>query len=105
MLSDELAAHRVSQTGVEEVEMYGNELLMNNPSDQEIELRVRKKEKRADFSPKYCLTGNPSLGRPKPVNLSLVRESGRTAKNGFKWSTESAPERKRWAGRGASNCR
>jgi hypothetical protein len=35
---------RVSGAGTEEVEMYGNELLMDNPSDQMIEVRVCKRE-------------------------------------------------------------
>jgi len=35
---------RVSQTGVEEVEMYGNELLIDNPLDQLMEICVCKRE-------------------------------------------------------------
>lgn len=38
---------RISAEGVEEVEMYGNELLLDNPSDQAIEVRIRKREDQA----------------------------------------------------------
>ncbi len=34
---------RVSGTGVEEIEMYGSELFVDNPSDRAIEVRIRKR--------------------------------------------------------------
>ena len=34
---------------MEEVEMYGNELLIDNPSGQSIDVRVRKRESQADL--------------------------------------------------------
>jgi hypothetical protein len=40
---------RVSGAGVEEVEMYGNELLIYNSSDQVLEVGVRKREAQADL--------------------------------------------------------
>jgi hypothetical protein len=39
---------RASGDGVEEVEMYGTELLIDNPSEQVIDVRIRKKEDQAD---------------------------------------------------------
>ncbi len=51
--------HRVSRAGVEEVEMYGNELLIDNPSDQEIELRVHKRESHADLVAEILSDGEP----------------------------------------------
>lgn len=39
---------RISAEGVEEVEMYGNELLVDNPSEQAIQVWVRKREAQAD---------------------------------------------------------
>jgi hypothetical protein len=40
---------RTKQAGVEKVEMYGNELLLDNPSDQETEVRVRKFEEESEL--------------------------------------------------------
>ena len=39
---------RFARTGVEEVEMYGNELVIDNPSNEVIEVCVRKRENQAD---------------------------------------------------------
>ena len=40
---------RVNEVGAEEVEMYGNELLIGNPSDQVINVSVRKRENDVDL--------------------------------------------------------
>jgi hypothetical protein len=40
--------HRANGVGTEEVEMYGNELLIHNPLDQPINVHVRKRETAAD---------------------------------------------------------
>lgn len=40
---------RVNRVGVEEVEMYGNELLIDNPSEQVISVLIRKRENEADL--------------------------------------------------------
>ena len=40
---------RVIGVGAEEVEMYGNELLIHNPLDQAINVHVRKRETAADL--------------------------------------------------------
>jgi hypothetical protein len=40
---------RTTAEGVEEVEMYGNELLIDNPSDEAIYVRIRKRESQADL--------------------------------------------------------
>ena len=40
---------RSSGAGAEEVEMYGNELLIDNPTDQSIEVRIRKKRSQDDL--------------------------------------------------------
>jgi len=40
---------RVNEVGTEEVEMYGNELLIDNPSDQVINVIVRKRENDVDL--------------------------------------------------------
>jgi len=40
---------RSSGAGAEEVEMYGNELLIDNPTDQSIEVRIRKKRSQNDL--------------------------------------------------------
>jgi hypothetical protein len=50
---------RISRSGVEEVEMYGNELLIGNPSDQEIELRVHKRESHGDLVAEILSDGEP----------------------------------------------
>ena len=39
--------------------MYGNELLIDNPSDQEIELRVHKRESHADLVAEILSDGKP----------------------------------------------
>lgn len=51
--------HRVTSAGVVEVEMYGNELLIDNPSDQEIDLRVHKRESRAGIVAEILSDGDP----------------------------------------------
>ena len=50
---------RVSGAGMEEVEMYGNELLIDNPSDKKIDLRVRKRENHADLVTEILSDGKP----------------------------------------------
>jgi hypothetical protein len=40
---------RVNEVGTEEVEMYGNELLIDNPSDQVSNVSVRKRENDVDL--------------------------------------------------------
>jgi len=40
---------RGNGTGTEEVEMYGNELLISNPSNQAIEVSIRKRKSEGDF--------------------------------------------------------
>lgn len=50
---------RISAEGVEEVEMYGNELLLDNPSGQAIQVRVRKREAQADVVAEIVCDGKP----------------------------------------------
>jgi hypothetical protein len=50
---------RASGEGVQEVEMYGNELLIDNPSDQVIEVRVRKRENQVDLVAEILCDGKP----------------------------------------------
>ncbi len=60
---------RVSRAGVEEVEMYGNELLIDNPSDQEIDLRVHKEESHADLVAAILSDGKPVTWRTEADQL------------------------------------
>lgn len=60
---------RVSRAGVEEVEMYGNELLIDNPSDQEIDLRVHKGESHADLVAAILSDGKPVTWRTEADQL------------------------------------
>jgi hypothetical protein len=41
--------HRTNDMGVNEVDMYGNELLIHNPLDQVMNVHVRKRENKANF--------------------------------------------------------
>ena len=50
---------RASSAGVEEVEMYGNELLIDNPSEREVELRVHKRETEPDLVAEVLSDGGP----------------------------------------------
>ncbi len=50
---------RVSGEGREEVEMYGAELLIDNPSDQAIQIRVRKREDQPDLIAELLCDGTP----------------------------------------------
>jgi hypothetical protein len=50
---------RVNEAGAHEVEMYGNELLMDNPSDQMVEVRVRKRESQDDVISEILSDGKP----------------------------------------------
>jgi hypothetical protein len=49
----------VNEAGAHEVEMYGNELLMDNPSDQMVEVRVRKRESQDDVISEILSDGKP----------------------------------------------
>src|SRR5205085_8205907 len=40
---------RTCGAGIEEVEMYGNELVIENPSDHMIDVQVRKRENQAEL--------------------------------------------------------
>ncbi len=51
--------HRVNRAGVEEVEMYGNDLLIDNPSDREVELQAYKREGHADLVAEILSDGKP----------------------------------------------
>jgi hypothetical protein len=51
---------RASGEGVEEVEMYANELLMHNPSDRAIEVRVRKRENQGELVAEILSDGKPA---------------------------------------------
>lgn len=59
--------HRGNGEGVEEVEMYGNELTIDNASDQEIEVRIRKRKSRDDLVSEI-------LCNEKPVNWATETE-------------------------------
>ncbi len=50
---------RVNRAGTEELEMYGNELSIANPSDQLVELRIRKRESQAHLVSKILCNENP----------------------------------------------
>ena len=50
---------RVSGEGGEDVEMYGNELEVGNPSEQAIQVRVRKRESDADAVAQVVWDGKP----------------------------------------------
>ena len=50
---------RVSGAGREELEMYCNELLVSNPSDQVLELRIRKRESQARLVSDVLCDGTP----------------------------------------------
>ena len=53
------ACRRMSSEGIEEVEMYGNELVVDNPSDKAIEVRVRKREAQAGVVAEIVCDGKP----------------------------------------------
>lgn len=52
---------RENSAGTEELEMYGNELLIDNPSDQSIEVRIRKRKKRDDLASEILCDDKPIM--------------------------------------------
>jgi hypothetical protein len=50
--------------GAEDVEMYGKEPLINNPSDQALELRIVKEKVNTMLFLKYGVMGSRSCGQP-----------------------------------------
>ncbi len=63
---------RVKGAGVDEVEMYGNELVINNTTEQEINVKVRKKERDADLVAEVRCGQKPIMWTNK--NSHLVYE-------------------------------
>jgi hypothetical protein len=60
---------RVSGEGVEEVEMYANDLVIVNPSDRVVEARVRKREKQADLVAEILSDGKGTAWTAEKDNL------------------------------------
>lgn len=52
---------RANDAGAEEVEMYGNELLIANPSDQAIEVRIRKRKNHRDLASEILCDEKPVM--------------------------------------------
>jgi len=50
---------RANGAGAEEVEMYGNELLISNPTDQAIEVKIRKRTGKDDLVSEIHCNGKP----------------------------------------------
>jgi hypothetical protein len=88
---------RLVGAGVEEVEMYGNELLIDNPSGREIKLRVHKRETQAELVTEILSDGEPvtwtteadqlvfseSIGPHSEKQFQVIyRESASAAKEG-----------------------
>ena len=65
---------RVTRAGVEEAEMYGNELLIDNPSNQEIGLRVRKQEKDIDLIDTVLSNGAPVPWKTEANHVVVTEE-------------------------------
>jgi len=67
---------RSNGEGREEVEMYGTELLVGNPSDQVIELRVRKRENQADLVAEILCDGKHTTWAAEADQLLLAERIG-----------------------------
>jgi hypothetical protein len=67
---------RASGEGVEEVEMYANELVVDNPSDQMVELRVRKRENQVDLVAEILSDGKPATWAAEVDHLVLSQRIG-----------------------------
>jgi hypothetical protein len=52
---------RSNDAGAEELEMYSNELLIENPSDQAIEVRIRKRKSQDDLASEILCDGKPVM--------------------------------------------
>ena len=50
---------RTNGAGVAEMEMYGNELLVDNPTDQAIEVKIRKRKSQDDLASEILCDENP----------------------------------------------
>jgi len=79
-LSGGPAATAGNGEGVEEVEMYGNELTIDNASDQDIEVRIRKRKSPDDLVSEILCNEKPVNWATEAERLSLASGSGRTPK-------------------------
>ena len=78
------ACHRrVIGPAVEEVEMYGSELVVDNPSDQSIELRVRKREDQVDIVADMLVDGRPVIWLKKDDHISVLGKIPRRSEMNF----------------------
>ena len=64
---------RADGAGGEEVEMYGNELLIGNPSDQAIEVRIRKRKSQDDLASEILCDKKPIMWAAEAEHLCLWR--------------------------------
>jgi hypothetical protein len=67
---------RTCGEGVEEVEMYANELLMDNPSDRAIEVRMRKRESQAELVAGMLSDEKPAIWAAEADHLVLGERIG-----------------------------
>ena len=74
---------RVRGVGVEEVEMYGNELVIDNPSDQVIEVWVRKRENQADLVAEILCDGKPVMWTSEVDHLVFGERIGPRSERRF----------------------
>ena len=74
---------RVSGPGMEEVEMYSSELVIDNASDQSIELRVRKREDQIDLVADMLVDGKPVMWLKKDDHISVIGKIPRRSEMNF----------------------
>jgi hypothetical protein len=67
---------RVDGVGAEEVEMYGSELLIGNPSDQEIEVRIRKRRSQNELVSEILCDEKPAMWAAEMEHLVFAERIG-----------------------------
>jgi hypothetical protein len=75
---------RTLSAGVEELEMYGSELLASNPSDRAIEVRIRKRKSRDDLAFEIFCDHNPLLWAIEGDYFVFAEQIGPHAEKSFR---------------------
>jgi hypothetical protein len=70
--------------GVEELEMYGSELVVNNPSDQAIEVKIRKRKSLDDLDSEILCDENPVLWAIEGEYFVFAERIGPHAEKSFR---------------------
>ena len=85
--------HRIDRSGVKQVEMFGNELLVNNPFERMLNVEVRKKEKQPAFIDQVQCDQTPITWTTNTDHLSITEHWRPGARESFESFIDSRTSR------------